>query len=89
MHPEVCELLTVFGKGEWSEMEWVCVEEGLGRACYYGNIVWSSAYKSNLNRLNVLQKRIICIIAKSRFDAHTSPLFQKYHLLTLDNIHLY
>ena len=56
---------------------------------YYGNIVWGAAYKSNLKRLNVLQKRIIRIITKSRFDAHTSPLFQKYHLLTLDNIHLY
>jgi len=55
---------------------------------YYGNIVWGSAYKSNLNRLKVLQKRIVRIITKSPFDAHTAPLFQKHHLLTLNNIHL-
>ena len=44
--------------------------------------------KSNLRRLNVLQKRIIRIITRSSFDAHTALLFHKYHLLTLDNIHL-
>ena len=57
---------------------------------YYGNIVWGSAYKSNLTRLNVLQKRIIRIITRSSFDAHTAPLchIYIYHLLTLDNIHL-
>ena len=55
---------------------------------YYGNIVWGSAYKSNLSRLKVLQKRIIRIITKSPFDAHTAPLFRKYHFLTLNNIYL-
>ena len=55
---------------------------------YYGNIIWGSAYKSNLRRLKVLQKRVIRIISISSFDAHTAPLFHKYHLLTLDNIHL-
>ena len=54
---------------------------------YYGNIIWGSTYKTNLNRLKILQKRIVRIITKSSYDAHTAPLFHNYHLLNLDNIH--
>jgi len=56
---------------------------------YYGNIVWGSTYETNLRRINVLQKRIIRIITKSDFRAHTAPLFQNYNLLNLKNIHLF
>ena len=54
---------------------------------YYGNIIWGSTYASNLNRLKVLQKRIVRIITNSSYDAHTAPLFYSYSLLNLDNIH--
>ena len=54
---------------------------------YYGNIVWGATYKFNLRRFTVLQKRIVRIITRSPFDAHTAPLFCNYKLLTLDNIH--
>ena len=42
---------------------------------YYCNIVRASTYKTNLRRLVMLQKRIIRIINKSHFDAHTEPSF--------------
>jgi len=54
---------------------------------YYGNIVWGATYKSNLKRLIVLQKRIIRIITKSKYDAHTAPLFHNLNLLNLENIY--
>ena len=37
---------------------------------YYCNIVWASTYKTNLNCLVILKKRIIRIINKSHFNAH-------------------
>ena len=41
----------------------------------YETIVWGSTYKTTLNRLVVLQKRIIRVITKSCFDAPSAPLF--------------
>ena len=52
----------------------------------YCNICWGTTYSTNLYRITVLQKRVIRILDKSKFDAHTSPLFKKYGLLKLDDI---
>ena len=43
---------------------------------YYCNIVGASTYKTNLRRLVILQKRIIRIINKSHFNAHTDLIFK-------------
>ena len=51
---------------------------------YYCNIVWASTYKTNPRRL---QKRIIRIINKSHFNAHTDPIFKDLGILKF-NIHL-
>ena len=42
----------------------------------YCIIVWGSTYPTHLNRLILLQKRIIRIVNKKPFDAHTDPLFR-------------
>ena len=54
---------------------------------YNGGIVWYSTYQTNLYRLKILQKRIIRIITKSKYDAHTVPLFYEYKLLRVDDIY--
>ena len=58
---------------------------------YYCNIVWASTYKTNLRRLVILQKRIIRIINKSHFNAHTDPIFKDNwaNLCILAKIHSY
>ena len=53
---------------------------------YYCTIAWGSTYPSNLNRLVLLQKRVIRIISK---DTHTDPIFRDLKLLRLDQIYLY
>ena len=55
---------------------------------YYCNIVWASTYKTNLRRLVILQKRIIRIINKSHFNAHTDPIFKDLGILKFNDIHL-
>ena len=55
---------------------------------YYCNIVWASTYKTNLRRLDILQKRIIRIINKSHFNAHTDPIFKDLGILNFNDIHL-
>ena len=54
----------------------------------YGNIVWGSTYSSTLQRIFLLQKRIIRIISNSPFLAHSKPLFQKLGLLNIFNINI-
>ena len=43
---------------------------------FYCNLVWASTYKTDLVGLVILQKRVVRIIAKSCFDAHTDPIFK-------------
>ena len=53
--------------------------------CYWVG-VWGSTYPSNLKRVMTLQKREIRIISKSKFDAHTYPVFKELRMLKLDSI---
>ena len=53
----------------------------------YCNLVWGSAYKSNLQRIEILQKRVIRIVDKSYYNAHTEPIFKKLNLLKFQDIH--
>ena len=54
----------------------------------YCNIVWASTYKTYVCRLVILQKRIIRIINKSHFNAHTDPIFKDLGILKFNDIHL-
>ena len=52
------------------------------------NLVWASTYRTNLIRLEILQKRVIRTIAKTTFDAHTDPIFQNLGILKFHDIYL-
>ena len=54
---------------------------------YYRNIVWASTYETSLLRLVILQKRITRIINKSRFNAHTDPIFKDLGMVKFNDIH--
>ena len=54
---------------------------------FYCNLVLGSTYKSNLQRLVILQKRALRIINKSKRDAHTDPILKKHKLLKCHDIH--
>ena len=54
----------------------------------YGTIVWGSTYKTTLNGLVVLRKRIKRVITKSCFDASSAPLFYEHNFLNLSNIYM-
>ena len=44
---------------------------------FYCVSVWASTYPSNIKRLITRQKRVIRMMSRSAFDAHTDPLFKK------------
>jgi hypothetical protein len=52
----------------------------------YCNFIWASNYKSRIQRLIILQKRVIRIIMGSPFNSHTHLLFKQLNILTLEQI---
>ena len=55
---------------------------------FYCNLVWASTYKSNLVRLEILQKRVVRTISKTHFYGHTDPIFRKVGILKFHDMHL-
>ena len=53
----------------------------------YCIIFWGSTYPTNLNRLIMLQKRIVRIDNKKPFDVHTDPLFRDLKFLKFVDIY--
>jgi hypothetical protein len=49
----------------------------------YGISVWGAVSASKLERIHILQKRSVRIIANVSFYAHTLPLFKKYEILKI------
>lgn len=55
----------------------------------YCIIIWGSAYKTTLHRLEILQKRAVRIIDNSHYLSHSEPLFKKYNFLKLYDIYFF
>ena len=55
----------------------------------YCILVWGSTYPSNLNRIALLQKRMIRIVYKTSYDAHTYPIFNELEILPFNKIYLF
>ena len=49
--------------------------------------ICGATYNVHRKKLFILQKRIIRIIAGAKYNDHTAPLFQKLHVLKLDDIY--
>ena len=56
---------------------------------YYCNLAWGDTYKSNLQRIVILQKRALKIVSNSTYVAQTSPIFKELKLLKFHDIHLF
>jgi hypothetical protein len=54
----------------------------------YCVIIWGATYPSNLNRLLLLQKKVVRILSNASYDAHTSPLFKSKMILKFEDIYL-
>ncbi len=55
----------------------------------YCNIVWSSTYVTNLNRILLLQKRAVRILTNSEYRAHSDPLFKQLKILDIFKLNLF
>ena len=75
-----------------------CLPKTSLRSLYYSLVypylsycvsVWGSTYQSNLNRIIILQKKIMRIISKVSFDAPTGVLFKEQEILKFSDIYSY
>ena len=55
----------------------------------YCNIIWVSAYKTTLNPIYILQKRMVRAIAGHPPLAHTEPLFEDLKIIQFKYLHPY
>ena len=55
----------------------------------YCKHVWGNTYPSNLERMVLMQKRLVRVITCSHYRAHTEPLMLANRLLSLQDINLY
>lgn len=55
----------------------------------YGTIAWGNTTKHNINRLLIIQKRLIRSIYKANWLSPTAPLFQRSKLLDINQICTY
>lgn len=55
----------------------------------YGIIVWGGSTKINLSPLNLLQKRIIKICLKKRFDYPTKLIYSEFNVFNIEQIYKY
>ena len=53
----------------------------------YCNRIWGSTYDLHLQPLFILQKKCVRIIAGAHYTAHTSPLFKKFNILNIFDVH--
>ena len=51
--------------------------------------LWGNTYKTHLKKLEILQKKIVRILSFSDYNAHTSPLFRRLNLMTLNEMYKY
>ena len=52
----------------------------------YCNLAWGNSTLTEINKLLLLQKKVIRIISNSSYAAHTNPLFHDYELLKAQDI---
>ncbi len=55
----------------------------------YGITLWGASSETNLNKVRVMQKKVVRSICNAEYDAHTPPYFARHSLLQLDKIHIY
>ena len=53
----------------------------------YANIVWGSGYNYAIQKLHILQKKVVRIIGDAGFRDHTPPLFKRLDIMPIFDVH--
>lgn len=53
----------------------------------YGITIWGGTYETHVNKLSLMQKRIIRNITNSKYNEHTDPLFKRLGVLKVNQLY--
>ncbi len=53
----------------------------------YGITLWGNTYNVHLNKIIILQKKIVRVITNSEYNAHSEPLFKMLHVMKETDIY--
>ena len=52
----------------------------------YGVILWVTAFKTHIHRLQTLQNRAVRVISRSDFRDHVTPHYQQLNILKINEV---
>ena len=55
----------------------------------YGNLIWSNAYKSHMQKLVNIQKKVVRLMTFKSYSEHTEPIFNDLKILNLSKLNEY
>jgi hypothetical protein len=55
----------------------------------YGNLIWGSTYKTRINKIMNIQKKIVCLMTFKSYLEHTGAIFKELHILDIFKINNY
>ena len=55
----------------------------------YCNIIWGSTFKTHLNKLVIVQKRVLRIMFNRKYRDHTEMLFRESRILNINQLYIY
>ena len=55
----------------------------------YGNLIWGNTYKSRIQKLMKIQKKIVRLMTFKSYFEHTEPIFQELQILNIYKVNDY
>ena len=55
----------------------------------YGNLIWGNAYKSHIQKLVNIQKKVVRLMTFKSYSEHTEPIFNDLKILNLSKLNEY
>ena len=55
----------------------------------YGNLIWGNAYKSHIQNLVNIQKKVVRLMTFESYSEHTEPIFNDLKILDLSKLNEY
>ena len=59
------------------------------RDLIYGNLIWGNAYKSSIEKIMKIRKKIVRLMTFKSYFEHTEPIFQELQILNIYKVNDY
>ena len=53
---------------------------------HFGSLLYGATQPKNLEQIEIVQRKALRLVARSKYNAHTDPLFKRYEMLKLSDL---